>query len=184
VEHWDRWDVRLLDDTTPWTRPEFCSGERRVVYLAAESPNTLDKIQSDTTYVIGGLIDHTAKPGLSFDRASLHEVETARLPLSDVIDLREKGGSADISTLAVVQLLLLRREFDTWGEAISRCPALRCAPLRKYVRWRSPYVHLNEAPPPQEVEWLDGWARGDSTNARIETKTSKDTEETNSDLRE
>jgi hypothetical protein len=112
--------------------------------------------------VIGGLVDHTAKPGLSFERAALHAVETARLPLSDAINLRDKGGSADLSTLAVVQLLLLRREFATWGEALSRCPALRCAPMRKYVRWKPPYAHLNDAPPPQEVEWLDGWSRQDS----------------------
>jgi hypothetical protein len=30
-----------------------------------------------------------------------------------------------------------------WGEAIARCPAFRCAPLRKYVRWLPPYEHLN-----------------------------------------
>ena len=76
--------------------------------------------------MIGGLVDHTAKPGLSFERAALHAVETARLPLSDAINLRDKGGSADLSTLAVVQLLLLRREFATWGEALSRCAVLPC----------------------------------------------------------
>ena len=32
-----------------------------------------------------------------------------------------------------------------WGEAIARCPAFRCAPLRKYVRWLPPYAHLNGA---------------------------------------
>ena len=28
---------------------------------------------------------------------------------------------------------------------MARCPALRCAPLRKYVRWLPPYEHLNDA---------------------------------------
>lgn len=32
-----------------------------------------------------------------------------------------------------------------WGEALARCPAFRCAPLRKYVRWLPPYERLNDA---------------------------------------
>ena len=31
-----------------------------------------------------------------------------------------------------------------WGETLARCPAFRCAPLRKYVRWAPPYEALNE----------------------------------------
>ena len=144
-----------IDTATPWTHPAV-SG-RRVIYLAAESPRKLERIEPDCCYVVGGLVDHTAKPGLSYERASAHGLETAQLPLSDVLTLWEKGGSPDISTLAVVQLLLLRREHNEggWGEAVSRCPALRCAPLRKYVRWREPYEHLNDAPPPHDVTRLD-----------------------------
>ena len=68
-------------------------------------------------------------------RASVQEygLETARLPLDRVVDFFcREGDSADITTLAVVQLLLLRREYEAprcwgeggWGCAISRCPAL------------------------------------------------------------
>ena len=81
----------------------------------------------------------------------------ASLPLGDAIAYNSRGGQ-DITTLAVVQLLLLRQEYraeESWGDAISHCPALRCAPLRKYVRWKKPYESLNDAPPPQEIEWLD-----------------------------
>ena len=42
-------------------------------------------------------------------------------------------------------LLLFRENGGRWGDAISRCPALRCAPLRKYVRWLPPYHELNNA---------------------------------------
>ena len=33
---------------------------------------------------------------------------------------------------------------SAWGETLARCPAFRCAPLRKYVRWAPPYETLNE----------------------------------------
>ena len=32
---------------------------------------------------------------------------------------------------------------SVWGETLARCPAFRCAPLRKYVRWAPPYEALN-----------------------------------------
>ena len=32
-----------------------------------------------------------------------------------------------------------------WGEALARCPAFRCAPLRKYVRWLPPHQRLNDS---------------------------------------
>lgn len=186
--------MQLLDDAEPWKRPEVAAagqGKGRVIYLAADSPNELDTIEPGCTYVIGGVVDHTSKPGLSLDRAAEHGLETARLPLDRVIDFHCRAGeSADITTLAVVQLLLLRREFDApgfgeggWGSAISGCPALRCAPLRKCertgnppaacdvrvssdrlraaadVKWRGEYAHLNDGVRPAQMQWLDGWGK-------------------------
>ena len=113
---------------------------------------------------------------MSFSRAASFSVETARLPLEEAIELRATGGGAgDISTLAVVQLLLLRREYAAggWGGAISRCPALQCAPLRKYVRWKAPYTHLNDAARPGVSTFLPGWtARGaeDCSSTRTATE--------------
>lgn len=69
IERWDRWAVELLDDPTPWARPEFAPppsdgalgkaalpSSGRVIYLAAESPNELDTIEPGCTFVIGGLV--------------------------------------------------------------------------------------------------------------------------------
>ena len=111
---------------------------------------------------------HPGGGGVTFDKTRLRPgLTTARLPLGRVLDFQcRRGESADITTLAVVQLLLLRREFGGagfgeggWGSAISRCPALRCAPLRKYVRWRPPYEALNDGARPAQLEWLEGWGK-------------------------
>ena len=61
----------------------------------------------------------------------------------------EKG--VDVTTLAVVQMMLLFREHGDWGVAISKCPAMHCAPMRKYVRWLEPYTHLNDATRPAKL---------------------------------
>ena len=126
----------------------------RTVYLCAASPHELGAIEAGCIYVIGGLADHVARPGASLERAAAHTLRTARLPLERFVKMNTRqavggdgcggGGGLDVTTLAVVQMLILRREHASWGEAITRCPALQCAPLRKYVRWLAPYGDLND----------------------------------------
>ena len=60
----------------------------------------------------------------------------------------------------MVQILLLFRETRDWGLAVSRCPALRCAPLRKYVRWLPPYEHLNGSERPKHFNDMTAVAGG------------------------
>lgn len=155
---WSSPGVHRTGSATPWVG---LPGD--VVYLTADSPHALEDLPStgtaaatrSTTYVVGGIVDRVEKPGLSYRRAVAAGIQTARLPLERFLQLRSGGKKAkaggcrranDITTLAVVQMLLLFRENGgRWGDAISRCPALRCAPLRKYVRWLPPYQKLNTA---------------------------------------
>jgi hypothetical protein len=186
---WSSPGVRRSGSPTPW---EGLTGD--VVYLTADSPHTLEDLpdsaaacSAQTTYVVGGIVDRVEKPGLSYRRAVAAGVRTARLPLEKFLQLRSGGKKAeegngcrradDVTTLAVVQMLLLFRESGAenfvlfhlllclfraclgnsiglnpppfsagrWGDAVSSCPALRCAPLRKYVRWLPPYEELNGA---------------------------------------
>ena len=62
-------------------------------------------------------------PTASGDVARRRDAEPGRAPWP------EKEGGANASV---------------WGETLARCPAFRCAPLRKYVRWAPPYEALNE----------------------------------------
>ena len=164
--------IRMLSASNWWTCPGvYRTGSAvpwvglpgEVVYLTADSPNVLEDLPAggdaapgpSTVYVVGGIVDRVEKPGLSYQRAVAAGLRTARLPLEKFLQLRSSGKKAqgsgcrradDITTLAVVQMLLLFRENGgKWGDAISRCPALRCAPLRKYVQWLPPYHELNNA---------------------------------------
>mmetsp|Transcript_22414 Transcript_22414/g.27394 ORF Transcript_22414/g.27394 Transcript_22414/m.27394 type:complete len:485 (-) Transcript_22414:41-1495(-) len=77
----------------------------------------------------------------------------------------ELSSGVDLTTLAVVQMLVLHHDYSTpsaatntnngtnvtnihvndcWGRAISTTPAMHCAPLKKYVRWKHPYQHYND----------------------------------------
>ena len=162
---WSQPGVRRSSSAAPWedvpppSADSAGPGPRSVVYLSADSPNILsehegaaDPGSDSVVYVVGGIVDRVDKPGLSYGRAVAAGLQTARLPLERYVKFHKQAGRResgdDVTTLAVVQMLLLWREHGDWGEAISRCPAMRCAPLRKYIRWLPPYSHLNGAARP------------------------------------
>jgi hypothetical protein len=183
---WDRWvELCVVDHAEPWTILQSKADDRKlvgpchsgppdasssssgrslssVIYLTADSPDTLQSVEPGCTYVVGGLVDHKDKPGMSYERARKFGLRTARLPIERYARMRGRqpgvvvGGGlgkdaaaspasgVDVTTLCVVQMLLLFREHGNWGDAISRCPAMHCAPLRKYVRWLPPYEEFND----------------------------------------
>ena len=65
-----------------------------------------------------------------------HGIRTARLPIDEFISIRKTS----LTCLACVQILAnaIANGGDWWA-AVRDAPALRCAPMRKYVHWkRSP----------------------------------------------
>ena len=75
-------------------------------------------------------------------------------PTVDSVLMNVRGDDGDEDAAAAAAAALAEQKEHTeqkeggemaaaWGEAIARCPAFRCAPLHKYVRWLPPYEHLN-----------------------------------------
>ena len=54
---WKCMDFRPAGLESLWTG-DHARPRERVVYLTADSPNTLDALEDDTAYVIGALVDH------------------------------------------------------------------------------------------------------------------------------
>ena len=145
-QKWQSWkDIKLIDSELPWEQPQF--KETRIVYLTADSPNTLTEINDSTTYIIGGLVDHKDKPFFSYGRATSLGLDTAKLPLEEGFKmlLRANREGLDVTTLSVVQTLLSIREFGpNLPLALFKTPSFHCAPLRKYIKWIGEYEYLNE----------------------------------------
>ena len=87
-----------------------------------------------TPPVIGGLVDHKPKPGVSESRAARHSVRCARLPLDEYLSLRKPA----LTCLAVFQILNGFVATGDWGRVVREAPAMSCAPMRKYVHWKQP----------------------------------------------
>ncbi|XP_034479568.1 tRNA methyltransferase 10 homolog A [Drosophila innubila] len=116
---WENWNVQYHFDRT---HTEIFQ-KQKVTYLTCESDTVLEKPQPGHTYVIGGLVDHNHFKGLCHQRATTDGLSTARLPLSEHVDMKTRSV---LSTFHVFELLTRVAAGQDWTEAI-----LETIPQRK-----------------------------------------------------
>lgn len=95
----------------------------KIVYLTSDSEHVLDKLEEDTIYIIGGIVDHNHQKGLCYERAQKNTLKTARLPLNENVDMKTRSV---LSTYHVFELLLKVSQGNSWADAI-----LDTIPIRK-----------------------------------------------------
>lgn len=117
---------RSMDHPVQWTRdekdpfplpdpePEPKDGLKNIVYLTSESPYTLERLEPNTCYIIGGLVDKNREKGLCYRRAREKGVKTARLPIGKFMMMQSRQV---LTTNHVVEIMLKWLEFEDWGKA-------------------------------------------------------------------
>ncbi|XP_063704433.1 tRNA methyltransferase 10 homolog A [Culicoides brevitarsis] len=80
------WDI----EHTPESYLNIGFQKDKIVYLTSESDTILNQLEENTIYVIGGLVDHNFHKGICFKRAQEAGVRTAKLPLSEFIDIKTR----------------------------------------------------------------------------------------------
>lgn len=92
--------------------PEFTTDS--VIYLSADSPNTLDKLEPNTSYVIGGLVDRNREKLLCQRRAEEKNIRTAKLPIGEYLQMASRQV---LATNHVVEIMCKWLETGDWGKA-------------------------------------------------------------------
>lgn len=117
---------RSLDSPVPWVRdaqdpfplpgpePPLDPTLHDIVYLSSDSPYTLERLEPNTTYVVGGLVDKNREKGLCYRRARERGVRTARLPIGQFMVMQSRQV---LATNHVVDIMLKWLEFEDWGKA-------------------------------------------------------------------
>ncbi|KAK4447734.1 guanine-1-methyltransferase-domain-containing protein [Podospora aff. communis PSN243] len=88
--------------------------DQSVVYLSSESPYTLKRLEPNTTYVIGGLVDRNREKGLCYKRAKDYKVRTAKLPIGEYMKMQDRFV---LTTNQVVEIMVKWLECGDWAEA-------------------------------------------------------------------
>ncbi|KAI1264489.1 hypothetical protein F5Y18DRAFT_82825 [Xylariaceae sp. FL1019] len=98
----------------PKPEPEAEDVDKSIVYLTADSPYTLDRLEPNTSYVIGGIIDRNREKGLCYKVAREKNVRTAKLPIGEFMVLQSRHV---LATNHVVEIMLKWLETGDWGKA-------------------------------------------------------------------
>ena len=85
-----------------------------MVYLTADSPNTLDVLLPNTSYIIGGIVDKNRHKGICYKRACERDIPTAKLPIGEYMTMQSRSV---LAVNHVVEIMLKWLETGDWGEA-------------------------------------------------------------------
>lgn len=95
---------------------------KKIVYLTSDSSTTLDTLDDDTIYVIGGIVDRNRLRYATMNRAQkeLNGVQTAKLPLTEYL-LKNNSQMSSTKVLTVnhvFDIMLKYKQFNNdWGRA-------------------------------------------------------------------
>lgn len=69
-----------------------CEGSERIdksklIYLTADSDVTLNELDPQDVYIIGGIVDRNRYVNLTLDRAKQQGIRHGRLPINDYVSL-------------------------------------------------------------------------------------------------
>jgi len=104
---------------------------QNIVYLSSDSPHTLERLEANTCYVIGGLVDRNREKGLCYKRAVELGVRTARLPIDQYMVMQSRKV---LTTNHVVDIIVRWLEGGDWGAAFaSAIPKRKGGQLRDAV---------------------------------------------------
>jgi tRNA (guanine9-N1)-methyltransferase len=119
-------DAEIGEKQHPEISPEppstpLSQRRKKIVYLTSDSPNTLDHLEEDTVYVIGGIVDRNRLKRATIDRAQ-HElnIDTAKLPLREYLLANQISMTTTkvLTVNHVFDILLKYREHgNDWNEA-------------------------------------------------------------------
>ena len=89
--------------------------KEKLVYLTADSENTISELDPSDVYIIGGIVDRNRYPLLTLKRANEQGIRHAKLPIGDHVKLNT---SAVLTVNQVFQIMGQQFEYRDWQKTL------------------------------------------------------------------
>jgi tRNA (guanine9-N1)-methyltransferase len=86
----------------------------KIIYLSADAEDTIENLDEDKIYVIGGLIDKNRHKGICEDKAKAMGIKTAKLPIDKYIEL---DGRKVLTVNHVFEIIMEYQKEKDWEKA-------------------------------------------------------------------
>ncbi|KAF9118225.1 tRNA (guanine(9)-N(1))-methyltransferase [Mortierella sp. 14UC] len=136
-------DIKILEAQRAAKEEELATtpAVKKVVYLSADSPNTIAELDPGTCYILGGIVDKNRFPNLCQTKAEKLGIETAQLPIGEYIQMSSRRV---LTVNQVFEILLQFIECNDWKEAFLKVIPQRKLEEKQRIRrgteaWRKKY---------------------------------------------
>ena len=99
--------------------------KQNIIYLTADSPNTLTTLDAGKVYILGGLVDKNRHKGVCFEKAEKYGIGHAKLPIGEYIRMTSRHV---LCTNHVFEIMSHVANGQTWSDAF-----INVIPQRKGV---------------------------------------------------
>ena len=117
VSGFEQWS--LQKDSKPYIE---VFKKEELVYLTADSPNTIHSLDPTKVYVVGGIVDRNRYKGLTFDKATRQGIQTAKLPIGNFLKL---SSTKVLTTNHVLSIMIHFNESKDWSDAFQKVLPMR-----------------------------------------------------------
>lgn len=153
---------KLAGALQPRDRPEQSHSTESLpvgetIYLTSDSPNILTELKPYSTYIVGGIVDRNRHKGICYKRAMDRGITTAKLPISDYMEMTSRFV---LATNHVSEIMVRWLELGDWGEAFMRVmPKRKGGVLKTRVKEddeKKEALAITDVDQDRETEWLAG----------------------------
>lgn len=120
-------------------------GKKQLVYLTSDAKETLDTLDVNCAYIIGGIVDRNSLKGITNKKADAQGIRTAKLPIKENYSL---AATHILTVNHVFEILLNYASFGNWTKAMETV-----LPQRKNVKLKEDNKNAKEE--------MDSDAKGD-----------------------